>query len=122
LVRFVFPHQSILRSSDRNAASHKSSSPSWDSYWALLRAPLPRSDAHALRRGKVNAAFRVGEFWNKQARSMSSACAKMAAPTRRVQMGGPGPLKNLSEDLLEKGRHFPNTRQATIHRISSCAT
>jgi AAA+ ATPase superfamily predicted ATPase len=116
--RFVFPHQSILRSLGPERGFAHVIKPELDAYLGrcferLCREAMPMIYAAE----NVTASFSVGEFWNKQAQiDVVGYREDDRTDLGECKWGKAGSLDALVADLMNKAQFFPNTRQATIQR------
>lgn len=116
--RFVFPHQSILRSLGPERGFLQVIRPELDAYMGrcferLCREALPMIYAA----GKVTAGYGVGEFWSKEAQiDVVGVREDGVTDLGECKWGKPGGLQELAGELDRKSLHFPNARKATIQR------
>jgi AAA+ ATPase superfamily predicted ATPase len=117
--RFVFPHQSALRSQGPERGFAQYVAPELDAYMGRCFERLCREALPLIYAGeRVTAAHTTGEFWNVKTQiDVVGVREDGVTDLGECKWGKPGSLLALATELAAKAAYFPNTRQATLQQL-----
>jgi hypothetical protein len=117
--RFVFPHQSALRSHGPERGFAQFVKPELDAYMGRCFERLCREALPVIYAAEgVTASFVTGEFWTPKAQiDLVGIRDDGVTDLGECKWGKPGSLTGLVAELTAKADHFPNARQATLRHL-----
>lgn len=116
--RFIFPQRSLLAQLGPQKTFHQLVKPNLDSYFGNCFKALCREALATLYiREGVNAAFEIGEYWDKQTQiDVVGKRQDNWTDLGECKWGRTDSLANLTAELEQRVLAYPNARNATIGR------